>query len=192
MAYLKSSAFSTRKLSCFSVCPYCCCLVAQSCPTLCDPMDCSMPGFPVLHHLPEFAQTHVCWVSDTIQPSPPLSSPSLLLSVFPSIKLFSSESALHIRWPKYWSFSFSISPSSEYSGLIPLGLTGLTSLLSKGLSRTFSSTTVWNHQFFGTQPSLWSNFHIHTWLLEKPQLWLYEPLLAKWYLCCLICCLVWS
>ena len=97
-----------------------------------------------------------------------LCHPLLLLPlIFPSIRIFSNELALGITWPKYWSFSFSISPSSEYSGLIPLGLTGLTSLLSKGLSRTFSSTTVWNHQFFGTQPSLWSNFHIHTWLLEK-------------------------
>ena len=74
----------------------------------------------------------------------------------------------HIRWPKYWSFGFSISPSSEYSVLISLGLTGLISLQSKGLSRVFSNTTVQKHQFFGAQPSLWSNAHIHTWLLEKP------------------------
>ena len=122
-----------------------------------------------------------------------LCCPLLLLpSIFHSIRVFSTESVICIRWPKYWSFRFSISPSSEYSGLIPLGLTCLLSLLSKGLSRVFSSTTFWNHQFFGTQPSLWTNSHIHTWLLEKPQLWLYEPLLAKWYLCCLICCLVWS
>ena len=80
-------------------------------------MDCSTPGFPVLHHLPGFAQTHVHRVSDAIQPSHPLSSPSLP-SIFPSIRVFSSESVLHIRWPKYWSFSFSVSPSNEYSGLI--------------------------------------------------------------------------
>ena len=73
-----------------------------------------------------------------------------------------------IRWPKYWNFSFSVSPSNEYSGLILLGLTGLISLLSKGLSRVFPSTTVGKHQLFGTQPSLWSNFHICTGLLEKP------------------------
>ena len=122
-----------------------------------------------------------------------LCHPLLLLpSVFPGIRIFSNELALGIRWPKYWSFSFSISPSSEYSGLIPLGLTGLTSLLSKGLSRVFSSTTVWKHQFFGAQPSLWSTSHIHTWLLEKPQLWQYRPLLAKWCLCFSICCLGWS
>ena len=76
-----------------------------------------MPGFPVLQHLPELAQTHVHCVSDAIQPSP-LSSPSPPPSIFPSIRDFSNESVLCIRWPKYWSFSFSISPSSEYSGLI--------------------------------------------------------------------------
>ena len=86
----------------------------------------------------------------------------LLLSVFPRIKVFSNESTLRVRWPKYWSFSFHISPSNEYSGLISLGLTGLISLQSKGLSRVFSSTTIQNHQFFSTQPSLWSNSYIHT------------------------------
>ena len=94
-----------------------------------------------------------------------------LPSIFLSFRVFSKESVVGIRWPKYWSFSFSISPSSEYSGLI--------SSLSKGLSRVFSSTTVQKHQFFGVQPSLWSNSHIHTWLLEKPQLWLDGPLLAN-------------
>ena len=92
--------------------------VAQSYLTLCDPMDCSMPGFPVYHQLPELTQTHVHQVSDAIQPSHPLSSPLFLPSVFPSIRVFSNESVLHIRWPKYWGFSFSISPSKEYSGLI--------------------------------------------------------------------------
>ena len=81
-----------------------------------------------------------------------LCRPLLLLPlVFPSIRVFSSESVLHIRWPKYWSFSFGISPSNEYSGWFPLGLTGLISLLSKGFSRVFSNTTVQNHQFFGNQ-----------------------------------------
>ena len=80
----------------------------------------SMPGFPVLHNLPEFVQTHVHGVSDAIQPSHPLLSPFLLPSIFASITVFSNESALHIRWPKCWSFSFSISPSNEYSGLISL------------------------------------------------------------------------
>ena len=81
------------------------------------PIDCSTPGFPVLHHLMEFAQTHFPWAGDAIQPSHPLSSP-LLPSIFPSIRVFSNESVLCIRWPKYWSFSFSISVSNEYSGLI--------------------------------------------------------------------------
>ena len=82
-------------------------------------MDCSTPGIPVHHQLPEIAQTHVHRVGAAIQPSHPLSSPLTLPSIFPSIRVFSSESFLHIRWPKYWSFSFNISPSSEYSGLIP-------------------------------------------------------------------------
>ena len=88
---------------------------AQLCLTLCNPMDCSTSVLPV--H-PEFTQTHVHWVSDAIQPSYPLSSPLLPPSIFPIITVFSKESALHIRWPKYWNFSFSISPFSEYSGLI--------------------------------------------------------------------------
>ena len=98
----------------------------------------------------------------------------LLPSVFPSIRVFSNELGLHIRWLKYWSFSFSGSPSSEYSGLISLGLTGLISLQFKGLSRVFSSTRSRKHQFFSAQPSLWTNSHICTWLLEKLWLWLHE------------------
>ena len=98
-----------------------------------------------------------------------LCHPLLLLpSIFPNIRVFSNQLALCIRWPKYWSFNFSISPSNEYSGWCLLGLTGLISLLSKGLSRVFSSTTVQKHQFFGSQPSSQSNSHIRTWLLEKP------------------------
>ena len=89
---------------------------AQSCPTLCDPMDCSTPGFPVHHQLLEFVQTHVHRVGDAIQPSHPLLSPSPPASIFPSIRVFSNESVLRITWPKYWSLSFSISPSNEYSG----------------------------------------------------------------------------
>ena len=88
----------------------------QSCPTLCDPMKRSTPGFPVHHQLLESTQTHVNWVGDAIQPSYPLSSPSPPASIFPSIRVFSNESALHIRWPKYWSFSFNISPSNEHPG----------------------------------------------------------------------------
>ena len=84
----------------------------------CDPKDCSMPGFPVHHQLLEPTQTHVHWVSDAIQQSHPLHPILLLPSIFPTIWVFSNESVLCIRWPKYWSFSFSISPSNEYSGLI--------------------------------------------------------------------------
>ena len=91
--------------------------VTQLCPTLCDPMNHSTPGLPVHHQLPEFTQTHIHRVSDAIQPSHPLPSPSP--SIFPSIRLFSNQSVFHIRWPKYQSFSFSISPSNEYPGLIP-------------------------------------------------------------------------
>ena len=97
-----------------------------------------------------------------------LCHPLLLLpSIFPSIRVISNESVLCISWPKYWSFSFSISLSNEYSGF-SLGLTGLISLLSKGLSRFFSNTTVQKYQLFSTQLSLWSSSHMHTRLLEKP------------------------
>ena len=81
-------------------------------------MNCSTPGLPVHHQLLEFTQTHVHRIGDAIQPSHPLSSPHLLLPIPPSIRVFSKESTLRIRWPKYWSFSFSISPSNEYPGLI--------------------------------------------------------------------------
>ena len=100
-------------------------------------------------------------ISSCLQPFPASGS-------FPISQLFTPGSAFRIRWPKYWSFSFSIDPSNEYSRLISLGSTGLISLQSKRLSRIFSSTTVWMHQFFSAQPSLWSNAHIHTWFLEKP------------------------
>ena len=96
---------------------YCCCSVAQSCPSLYDPKDSSMPGFPVHHHLPELAQTHVRRVGDAIQPSHSLLPLFLMPSIFSSIKVFFNESVLHIRWPKYWSFSVSISSSNDYSGL---------------------------------------------------------------------------
>ena len=97
------------------------------------PMVCSMPGFPVLHHLPELAQTHVHRVGDASQLSHPLSSPSPLPSIFPSIRVFSNElAALCIRWPKYWSFSFSISPSNEYSGLISYKIDWLDLLAVQG------------------------------------------------------------
>ena len=92
--------------------------VAQSCLTLCDPMNCSMPGLPVHHQLLEPTQTHVHLIGDAIQPSIHCHPLLLLPSIFPSIRVFSNESALHIRWPKYWSFSFNLNPSNEHSGLI--------------------------------------------------------------------------
>ena len=110
---------------------------------------------------------------------------SFCLQSFPASGI-SNESALPIRWLKYWSFS--ISPSMNIQVWFPLGLTDLISCLFRGLSRVFSRT-IWKHKFFGAQPSLWSKSHIHTRLLEKPQLWLYGVLLAKWCLCFLICCL---
>ena len=109
-------------------------------------------------------------------------------SVLPSIRVFSSESVLCVWWPKYWSFSFSISPSNEYKGWFPLELIGLVSLLSKGLSGVFSSTTIWKHQFFGAQSSLWSNSHLYI-TTGKTIVWLYGPLSAKWCLCFLVLCL---
>ena len=93
-------------------------VVVQSCPTLCDPMNCSTPGFLVLHYLPELAQTHVHWFDDANPQSHPLLPHFLLALILSSIRVFSNEAALPIRWPKYWSFSFSISVSNEYSGLI--------------------------------------------------------------------------
>ena len=110
--------------------------VAQSCPTLCDPMDCSTPGLPVHHQLPEFTQTHVHRVGDGIQPSPPCHPLLLPPSIFPSIRVFSNESVLRIRWLKYWSFSFSISPSSEHPGLISFRMDWLDLLAVKGTPNT--------------------------------------------------------
>ena len=106
--------------------------VAQSGPTLCDPMNRSTPGLPVHHQLPEFTQTHIHRASDAIQPSHPLSSPSLLPPIPPSIRVFSNESTLRMRWPKYWSFSFSIIPSKEIPGLISLRMNWLDLLAVQG------------------------------------------------------------
>ena len=137
--------------------------VAQSCSTLCDPMDCSTPGLLVHHQLLELTQTHVHWVGDAIQPSHPLSS----ASIFPSIRVFSNELFLYIRWPKYWSFSFSISPSNEYSGLISFGMDWL-DLLSvqgtlKSLLQHYSSkeSFLWCSAFFIVQLSRPYSLYIH-------------------------------
>ena len=133
--------------------------VAQSCPTLCDPMDCSMPGLPVHHQFPEFTQTHVHWGGDAIQPPHPLSPSYYAFShfqhqFFPVIQLFTSgDQSIGA------SASASILPMN-IQGWFPLGLTDLISLLSKGLSRVFSSTTIQKHKFFGAQPSWWSSSHM--------------------------------
>ena len=153
--YMLCFSFSLKNLDSNIWCPFpelfCCCWcsVAQSCPTLWDPMDCSMPGFSVLHYL-------VHWVGDAHHI---LCHPLLfLLSIFPSIRIFSSESAFPIRWPKYWSFiSASILPMN-IQGWCPLELTGSMSLQSEGLSRVFPNPTIWKHRFFGAWPSLWSSF----------------------------------
>ena len=108
--------------------------VAQSCPTLCNPMNHSTPGLPVHHQLPEFTQTHVHQVGDAIQPSHPLFL--LLPSIPPSVRVFSSESTLRMRWPKYWSFSLSISPSSEHPGLVSFRMDWLDLLAVQGTRKS--------------------------------------------------------
>ena len=106
-----------------------CCSVPKSSSTLCSPTDCSTPGFPVLHCLPELAQIHVHWVSDAIHPPHPL-SPSSFAFNLSEHQVFSNESAVCIRWPKHWSFSFSICPSNEYSGVNSFRMDWLGSLLN--------------------------------------------------------------
>ena len=120
-------------------------------------MNCSMPGFPVHDQLLEFGQTHVHWVGDTIQPSHPLLSP--LPSAFPSIKVFSNESVLRIRWSKYWSFSFIISPSNEYSGLISFRIDWFDLLVVQGTLKSLlqhhssKASVLWCSAFFVVQLS---------------------------------------
>ena len=137
--------------------------LTQSCPTLCNPMNCSTPGLPVHHQLPEFTQTHVHRVGIAIQLSHPLSSTSPLALNFPSIRVFSNEPALRMRWPKYWNFSFNISRSKEHPGLICFRMDWLDLLAVQ--ERVFSNTTVQKHQFFRAQPSSQSNSHS---LLHSP------------------------
>ena len=136
----------TEKVLCWMWDLFCCFLLTKSCPTLCDPLSCSMPGFPVLHCLLAFAQTHVHWVSDAIQPSILCRRLCLLPSVLPSIRVSSNESALCIRWLKYWNFSFSINPSNKYSGLISCMINWFDLLAVQGTLRVFSSTTIQKHQ----------------------------------------------
>ena len=133
--------------------------VAQSCLTLCDPMNHSMPGLPVHHKLPEFTQTQVHRVSDAIQPSHPLASLLLLPPIPPSIRVFSNESTLHMRWPKYWSFSSSIIPSKEIPGLICFRMDWLDLLAVQGTLKSLlqhhssKASILWRSAFFTVQLS---------------------------------------
>ena len=127
--------------------------VTQSFPTLCDPVNCSTPGLPVHHSLPELTQTHVHWVCDAIQHLI-LCHPFLLPLIFPSIRVFSDESFICIKWPKYWSFSFSISPSNEYSGLISFRMDWLDLLAVQGTLKSLlqhrrsQASILWCSLFF--------------------------------------------
>ena len=112
------------------------CSVTESCLIPCDPMSCSTPGLPVHHQLPEFTQTHIHRVGDAIQPSHPLSSLLLLPPIPPSIRVFSNESTLRMRWPKYWSFSFSLSPSKEHPGPISFKMDWLDLLAVQGTRKS--------------------------------------------------------
>ena len=173
--------------------------VAQSRPTLCNPMDCSTPGFPKrsltsgrlschivvfaqllsqvwlfltpFHHLPEFAQIHVHWVNDAIQPSHPLSLPSPTALNLSQPQGFFQWACFSYQVAKSLQLQLGNRPSNEYSGLISLGLTDLTFLQAKEFSRVFSSTTIQKYQFFGTHPSLWSNSH-HPSLWSKSHLYI--------------------
>ena len=133
--------------------------VAQSCPTLCDPMNHSTPGLPVHHQL---TQTYVHPVGDAIQPSHPLLSPSPPAPNPSQHWVFSNESTLCMRWPKYWSFSFSISPSNEHQELISFMMDWLDLLAVQGTLNHLLKHHIQKNQFFGTQLSSQSNSHIHT------------------------------
>ena len=125
-------------------------------------MDCSTPGYPVLHHLPRSLLELMSIESVIPSNHLVLCCPFLLLpSIFPSIRVFSSESALRIRWPEYWSFSFSISPSNEYSGLISFRMDWLDLLEVQWTHKSFLQHHSSKASFFSAQPSLWSNSHKH-------------------------------
>ena len=154
---------SKNALYCFTLC--CCCSVAKSCPTLCDPMDASTPDFPVLHYLPEFIQIHVHWVSDAILPSHPLPPSSPF-----AFSYCHHQSLFHWVSSSHTAKVLALQDQSLqwiFTDWFLLGLTGWISLQSKELPSVFSSTTIKKHQFFSAQPSLWFNSHIYTWLLEK-------------------------
>ena len=129
--------------------------VAQSCPTLCDPMDCSTPGLPVHHQLPGSTQTHVHLVGDVIQPSYPVLSPSPPAPNPSQHQRLANESTLHMRWPKYWSFSFSISPSNEHPGLISFRMDSLHLIAVQGTLKSLlqhhsSKASILRHSAFFT------------------------------------------
>ena len=168
----------------------CCCSVAKSCLTLCDPhglqpagLPCSSPSLRVCPSSCPLSWWCHSTVSSSVTPfsSCPQSFPAS--GSFPMSQLFALDGQ---------RIGASASPSALLMNTplgFPSGLTGFMSLQSKGLSRVFSSTTIWKHQFFGTLPCLWSNSHIRIWLLERPYLWLYTTLSAKWYPCFLTHCL---
>ena len=147
------------------MCIYICICIVQSLSRvqLCNPMHSSTPGFPVLYNLLQFAQTRVHWVDDAIQPVPF----SSLLHSFPASGSFPMSQFFASGGQSVGVLASSALPVN-IQDWFPWGLAGLISLLSKELSRVFSSPTIWKHQFFSTLPSLWSKSHIHTWLLEKP------------------------
>ena len=128
------------------------------CVRLCDPMDCSTPGFPVHHQLPELTQTHVRWVSDAIQPSHPLLSPSPPAFNLSQHQVFSNESVPRIRWPKYWSWSFIISPSNEFSGLISFRMDSLDLLAVQG-----TINSLFQHNSLKTSILRCSAFIVSSW-----------------------------
>ena len=149
--------------------------------TLCNPMDCSTPGFPVDHQLLELIQTHVHWVSDAIQPSHLCCPPLLLPLIIPSIRVFSNKSVLHIRWPKCWSLSFSISPSNKYSELISFRMDWLDLLAVQGtleslLQHHSSKASILRCSALFYSPTLTS---IHDYWKNHSCIWLDGPLLVK-------------
>ena len=167
----------------------CCCSLAKSCPTLCDPMNCSIPGFPVLHYLPQFAQIHVHWISNAIWPSHPPPDTSPFAFNFPRIRVFSNELALPIRWPKHWSFSFNIIPSNEYLGLISFRIDWFDLLVVQGTVKSLlqhhssKASVLRGSAFFMVQLS-------HPYMtIGKTMALTRRPLLAKSCLCFLIHCL---
>ena len=164
----------------------CCYLVTKPCPTLCNSMDCSMPGFSALHYMLEFAQTHAHWVHHLI-----LCCHLLLLpSIFPSIRVFSNELALYIRWPKYWSFSFRISSSSEYLEFISFRIDWFDLLAVQGTLKSLLQHHNQKHQFFNPHPSLSMVRLLHPHMTTRKTIALIiRTLSVNWCPCFLIRCL---